>query len=61
MLETAAVDCPHCGETAAVALDPSEGTHTRVEDCSVCCSPMVVSVGMGPDGATRVTVRREDD
>jgi hypothetical protein len=44
MLETTAeVSCPYCGETITLLLDLSVEEQTYIEDCSVCCQPMVVS------------------
>ena len=44
MLETTAeVMCPHCGETITLFLDLSVDEQTYIEDCSVCCQPMMVS------------------
>lgn len=43
MLDTVAIDCPYCGETVELALDPeSEGR--MVEDCEVCCNPWLLTV-----------------
>jgi len=44
MLETTAeISCPHCGETILLFLDLSVEEQSYIEDCSVCCQPMVVS------------------
>ncbi len=44
MLETTAeVMCPHCGETILLFLDLSIEEQSYIEDCSVCCQPMIVS------------------
>lgn len=44
MLETTAeVSCPHCGEPITLFLDLSIESQSYVEDCSVCCQPMLVS------------------
>ncbi len=52
--------CPYCGEPIELVLDPSEPVQEYVEDCTVCCRPMVVSTWQGADGLD-VRVRREDD
>jgi hypothetical protein len=41
--------CPHCGETITLTLDLSVPEQSYVEDCAVCCRPMVVSY-VAPDG-----------
>jgi hypothetical protein len=35
--------CPHCGETIHLTLDLSIPDQSYIEDCPVCCQPMVVS------------------
>ena len=44
--ETADVSCPYCGESIEVVVDPSEDAQSYIEDCSVCCRPMVLSVSI---------------
>lgn len=38
------ITCPHCWEAIEVTLDLSAGDQTYIEDCSVCCRPMTLSV-----------------
>ena len=39
-----ALTCPHCGEIIDTFPDPGGGSEQEyIEDCSVCCRPMVVS------------------
>ena len=40
MIVEAQVSCPYCGEDFPVMIDTSQGSHTTVEDCSVCCRPI---------------------
>ena len=45
---TAVVQCPHCGESNQIALDPGGGSRQDyVEDCQVCCRPWRVTVCYG--------------
>jgi hypothetical protein len=37
--------CPHCWETIHLTLDLSVARQSYIEDCPVCCRPMLVSVG----------------
>ncbi|KII33591.1 CPXCG motif-containing cysteine-rich protein [Pseudomonas fluorescens] len=41
MLETERYECPYCGEQAEAVLDLSAGDQTYIEDCPVCCRPIV--------------------
>ena len=59
MLEFVDVTCPHCGEPLQLAIDPSGGGQRYVEDCQVCCRPMVVAVGVDDDGGLSVDVAAE--
>lgn len=60
MLEEVAVQCPHCGETITLALDLSGGDQSYVEDCAVCCAPILVNFSVDEDGGlTDVSVERE--
>jgi len=35
--------CPWCFEEIAVLIDPSVENQSYVEDCSVCCRPILIS------------------
>lgn len=53
--------CPSCGETNAVGVDPTAGRRqTLIEDCPVCCRPLVFGIVVDADGDVLVeTVERE--
>lgn len=55
--------CPYCGETFETEIDAStEGTQEYIEDCYVCCRPIVFHVETESEGGQpRLEVRREDD
>lgn len=38
------VECPHCGESYPATIDTSQGSHTTIEDCAVCCAPIHLAV-----------------
>ena len=43
--------CPSCGEENAIGVDPTTGRRQRlVEDCPVCCRPLVFTVLVDRDG-----------
>ena len=44
-----------------VQVDPSAGSHTTIEDCTVCCHPMELHVEVGRDGTLMVEARRDDE
>jgi len=35
--------CPYCWEEISMLLDPSVPLQNYVEDCEVCCNPILVS------------------
>jgi Cysteine-rich CPXCG len=43
LLQDRDATCPHCWETISLTLDLSVPEQSYVEDCPVCCRPMVVS------------------
>jgi hypothetical protein len=55
------VACPHCGEMNEIALDPGSGDEQEyIEDCHVCCRPILMYVKYGRDGAAEVEVYASD-
>jgi hypothetical protein len=55
------IHCPYCGEPLTILVDPSEPQQKYIEDCQVCCRPMVVSVEQDWDGDILVNVRDENE
>jgi len=52
--------CPQCGEGIVIPLDASAGAYQEyLEDCPVCCNPILVSVHFDRSGEASVTVRAE--
>ena len=41
MLEIQSYQCPYCGEPVEAVLDLSGGDQHYIEDCPVCCRPIV--------------------
>ncbi|MFC3606251.1 CPXCG motif-containing cysteine-rich protein [Stutzerimonas tarimensis] len=60
MLETDGYNCPYCGKPGEALLDLSGGDQSYIEDCAVCCRPILFE--LRTDGAEwTLDVRREDD
>jgi hypothetical protein len=56
------VQCPYCGETFETEIDASGGNLEYIEDCYVCCRPIVFRIEVGADGElTAFEARREND
>jgi len=55
------VQCPYCGESIDVLIDCSVDRQSYIEDCQVCCCPILFSVSLGMDGTVSVGVARENE
>ncbi len=55
-LEEEPVYCPCCGERITLLVDCSLSEQSYVEDCSVCCRPLVVTVTVDDDGDIALTL-----
>jgi hypothetical protein len=44
MEEFVTVQCPFCGQSFDVAVDPSIASQTFTTDCEVCCRPFELRV-----------------
>jgi hypothetical protein len=60
MLETERYQCPCCGEPVEAVLDLSAGDQDYIEDCPVCCRPLVFNLTTDGDQWT-LNVRSEND
>ena len=60
-IETVALHCPYCGEPIEVVVDASVEQQSYVEDCPVCCQPMVLDLRVDEEGNIEVTARRENE
>jgi len=62
MLDTARIDCPYCGESFDIEVDCSAGSQQYVEDCTVCCQPILITTHCDADAALlSVSATREND
>lgn len=59
MLETSKDRCPCCGEMIELVIDTSVDIQEYVEDCEVCCCPILVNVTVTDDGWD-VTLEQEN-
>ncbi len=60
-LSEAVVNCPYCGERLQVLLDPEEVGQQYIEDCQVCCRPIVFSPTLDEQGQLMLSVHDEDE
>ena len=59
-LETRSVQCPYCGETVELDIEPLEEAQTFIEDCSVCCRPIQYEVAMNADDEIEIIATRSE-
>ena len=59
-LETRSVQCPYCGETIEVDIEPLEEPQTFIEDCGVCCHPVQYAVTMNGDDEIELIATRSE-
>jgi hypothetical protein len=60
-IDTAFVDCPYCGEAIEIVIDTSIEHQQYVEDCSVCCRPIVLTVVCEDGEVASIEARAENE
>ena len=55
------VQCPHCWQYFDALVDVSQGDQEYVEDCHVCCQPLVLTVFLPNPETPEVSVRPENE
>ena len=56
------IQCPYCGEFFEAQIDTSGGSQEYIEDCYVCCRPIVFHIDIDVDGELiNCEVTREND
>jgi len=56
-----ALSCPCCGESISVLIDDSLPEQSYVEDCEVCCRPIVLGISVEINGEVAVSARSENE
>ena len=55
------ISCPYCGEHIDILVDGSLPEQEYVEDCEVCCRPILLSVTLDVVGDVAVIARSESE
>jgi hypothetical protein len=55
------ISCPYCGESISILVDDSIPEQSYVEDCQVCCRPIVLDVSVDSDVGAVVSARSENE
>ena len=53
--------CPYCGESISLLIDNSIENQEYVEDCQVCCSPILISIEIDHYGNIFINTKRENE
>ena len=61
LLEEKTIECPYCGESIVVLLNEEEVGQEYIEDCQVCCKPIIFNVEVDMGGDLTVFVRQENE
>jgi hypothetical protein len=61
LLSEEIVSCPCCGEAIDVLIDPQDVGEQYIEDCQVCCKPIIFNVEVDYAGDVFVSVRDENE
>lgn len=60
-LQATIIQCPYCGEAIEVLVDCSIQSQEYIEDCSVCCRPITISVESSQGEVVSIEARTEDE
>lgn len=60
-INTTAINCPCCGAQIELVIDCSVPFQEYIEDCEVCCRPIVLMVSVGDDESISVDARDENE
>lgn len=60
MNESITTSCPYCGESFTIEPEPSDEPIEYIEDCHVCCRPIVITIHYSEEGS-EVSARRENE
>jgi hypothetical protein len=55
------IGCPYCGEAITILVDDSLPEQEYVEDCQVCCRPIILSITIDADGDAAVIATAENE
>ncbi|WP_438862499.1 CPXCG motif-containing cysteine-rich protein [Neptunicella sp.] len=55
------ISCPYCGEQISVTVEVLDENQEYIEDCQVCCRPIIFTIGSSMDDYPSISVRSEDE
>ena len=60
-MEEKEIVCPYCGEFITILIDCTIAEQSYVEDCQICCQPILIDVSVARDSEIHVNARRENE
>ena len=60
-VEEVELHCPYCAESITMLIDGSVQQQRYIEDCEVCCRPIVLSYVVDEDENVQLIAQREDE
>ncbi len=60
-LDSVLIQCPYCWEALDISVDPSVAEQEYVEDCQVCCQPILLRVVFDDNLIPHVEARAENE
>ena len=61
LLSSYFIACPYCLEQFEITVDLTAGSQQYIEDCEVCCRPVLVDIRLEDGEITDVTATRENE
>ncbi|WP_126452365.1 CPXCG motif-containing cysteine-rich protein [Sulfuriflexus mobilis] len=61
MIEAINISCPYCGEVFETTADCSAGDQEYIEDCQICCRPILIALQVSDTTLINVEARRDDE
>ncbi len=59
-LEAKTIQCPYCWQMIEITADCSVNSQEYVEDCEVCCKPILLEIDICDNGMPEVQATREN-
>jgi hypothetical protein len=57
LIVEAEITCPYCGEIFPLEIDTSQSEQSIIEDCTVCCRPINLTVHCRPGAVDSLAAR----
>lgn len=54
------LQCPYCWEVLSILIEPGVAEQSYVEDCQVCCSPILIHAIVDEETLVQLSAEREN-